>query len=203
MKSLSLVTALLVCTFAFAQTDVASEEFELSFLKKQNGASFLFNGKSHSFTIDIVSDSIQTTENPNFIVVNNHIVQASTIPLPPAKLDLSNLSAAKQKETLSAYVEYELEYFKNDLKMKYTNLKKEWITIDSKVWLVWTFNFSVANKGNELAATQYSYQVYASTICFNQVLDLNTASEKMKEFDQSKALVTQLMNSVKLFDQRQ
>jgi hypothetical protein len=202
MKSLSLAVALLVCAAAFAQNEFASEEFELSFVKKDKGAGFLFNGKSHSFTVDIISDSIQTTENPNFIVVNNRVVQASTVPLPTSKLDLSNLSVATQKETLNAYVDYELEYFKSDLKMKYTNLKREWITIGSKVWLIWSFSFSAANTGKDLA-TQYSYQLYASTICFNQVLDLNSPSEKTSEIDQSKALVNQLMNSLKMFDKRQ
>src|SRR4249920_3813164 len=112
MKSAILsLLALSIGVPAFAQTDLYKEEFQFSYLPKKNGGQFLYNATAHSFTIDILSDSINTTEYPNYIKIYNHILQTAIVPLPQSNLDLKRLTIAQQKEALEGYMGYELEYF--------------------------------------------------------------------------------------------
>lgn len=186
---------------ALAQTNIQDEAFEFSFVSKKNGGQFLYNGKQHSFTIDITSDSIQTTEYPNYIIVGKQVVQTSLIPLPETTLDLVRLTTDQQKEALNGYVDYEMDYFKNELKLSCQNLKKEWTTFSSKIWLVWSFDVNAQSLGENVAYPTKS-QIYASTICFNQVLDLNVTLFEKDNFAKSKELINKLMSTLKLSDKR-
>jgi hypothetical protein len=203
MKSVFLTLSILtVSILTFAQTDIYKEEFEFSYLPKLHGAQFLYNGRAHAFTIDIVADSIQTTESPNFISVDNHIVQTSVVPLPETNLDLNNLTTAQQKEALEGYVNYELDYFTNEVKIKYGNLNREWRTIHSKLWLIWSFDVPMQKKELNLSQ-QVTHQIYASTICFNQVLDLNIPLMRGDSQEQSNELLVKLMATLQTTDRHQ
>lgn len=199
MRSLLLFLALATTFTTIAQSDINNEEFQLSYLSKESGAQFLYNGKAHAFSIDIVADSIKTTEYPNYIVVGNRIVQVSAIPLQPTTINLSRLTVEQQKGALSGYVDYETDYFKNELKLDCQNIKKEWIFIDSKLWLIWSFDV-VAQDVSEQLAQKTKSQVYSSTICFNQVLDLNVPVFQNDDIIKIKVFIADLMSSLKMFD---
>jgi hypothetical protein len=203
MKSIILTISILtVSIFAFGQMDIYKEEFELSYLPQINGGQFLYNGRAHAFTIDIVADSIQTSESPNFITVDNHIVQTSVVPLPETGLDLNNLTTAQQKEALEGYVNYELDYFKTEVKIKCVNLNKEWKNIHSRLWLIWSFDVP-AQKKDPNVSKQVAHQIYSSTICFNQVLDLNVPLLPGDNLEQSKDLIIKLMSTLNTIYRRQ
>ena len=198
MKTFLFLLPILVLTSeAFAQNDISSETFQLSFSTKKDGGQFVFNGKSHYFSIDIIADSISTSDNPNFIIADNHIVQVSTIPLPPIKPDLQNLTTMQQKVALEAYVQYEMDYFKNQLNLNIGDLKKEWVTINDRMWLIWSFDTPEQKQISEVTMKTKS-QIYASSICYNQVLDLNTPVMPEHNFKKSKALINKMMASLKL-----
>jgi hypothetical protein len=199
MRSLLLFLALAISFPTLAQSDIKNEEFQLSYLTEKGGAQFLYNGKAHAFTVDIVADSIRTTEYPNYIIVDKRIVQVSAIPLQPTSIDLSGLTIEQQKGALSGYVDYETDYFKNELKLDCQNIKKEWIFIDSKLWLIWSFDV-VAQDVSEQLAQKTKSQVYSSTICFNQVLDLNVPVFQNDDIIKIKVFIADLMSSLKMFD---
>ncbi|HWI89766.1 MAG TPA: hypothetical protein VNT20_00770 [Flavisolibacter sp.] len=199
MRSPLLFLALLISLTTLAQSDINNEEFQLSYLTKDNSAQFLYNGKAHAFSIDIVADSIKTTEYPNYVIVDKRIVQVSAIPLQPTIIDLSGLTIDQQKGALSGYVDYETDYFKNELKLDCQNIKKEWIFIDSKLWLIWSFDV-VAQDVSEQLAQKTKSQVYSSTICFNQVLDLNVPVFQNDDIIKIKVFIADLMSSLKMFD---
>ncbi len=186
---------------AFAQTDLYKEEFQFSYLPKKNGGQILYNGTAHSFTIDILSDSINTTEYPNYIKIYNHILQTAIVPLPQSNLDLKRLTIAQQKEALEGYMGYELEYFKNDLLLNYQHLKKEWITVNTRLWLLWTFDLPMQQA--DTAMQQVVAQIYGSTICFNQILDLNVPLFQDDHFEKTKKLVMQCMSGLKTYNKHQ
>jgi|SRR5450631_644180 len=203
MKSILLIISVLTASLmAIGQTDNHTEEFDFSYLPIKNGGRFLYNGTAHSFTLDIVSDSINTTDFPNYIKVNDRIFQTSIVPLPATKLNLNHLTNAQQKEALEAYMNYELEYFKNDLKLGYKNLRKEWMTINAKLWLIWIFDVSRLKKDADLAE-QVTGQAYASTICFNQILDLNMPLFQGDPYEKTKKLVIKLMGTLKTYNNHQ
>jgi hypothetical protein len=201
MRSPLLFLALLASFTTLAQSDINNEEFQLSYLTKEGGAQFLYNGKAHAFSIDIKADSIKTTEYPNYIIADKHIVQVSAIPLQPTSIDLSRLTIEQQKGALSGYVDFEMDYFRNELKLDCRNMKKEWIFIDSKLWLIWSFD-AIAQDVSEQLAQKTKSQVYSSTICFNQVLDLNIPVFQNDDIVKIKVLITDLMSSLKMFDKR-
>jgi hypothetical protein len=189
-------------TLVIGQTDTYKEEFEFSYLPKRDGGQILYKGTKHSFTIDVVSDSINTTEFPNFINVDGHIVQTTIVALPSDNLDLNSLTTDQQKEALEAYVDYELEYFEKELQLKYTNLKKEWKSIDTKLWLIWNIDIPEQKK-DENVAQQVTAQIYASTICFNQILDINIPLFSAGDFAKSDTLLIQLMSTLKTYNKHQ
>lgn len=191
LLSLLGVTAVLLIE---AQTPIADEEFKLGYTPNEKGGTVLFQGKSHSFALDIVGKEVKTTDNPGFFVVDNHIVQTSTVPLPSSKLDLGHLTEVQQKQALSAYVDYEMDYFRKELKLKISDLKKEWVVINSRIFLVWHFNLPAAKEN------QVSQQIYMSTICFNQVLDLNIAILKGEDFPEQQERLNKLANTLKTSD---
>jgi hypothetical protein len=98
-------------------------------------------------------------------------------------------------------VDFEMDYFRNELKLDCRNMKKEWIFIDSKLWLIWSFD-AIAQDVSEQLAKKTKSQVYSSTICFNQVLDLNIPVFQNDDIVKIKVLITDLMSSLKMFDKR-
>jgi hypothetical protein len=203
MKSiLFIITCLSTSLVAIGQTGMYTETFDFSYLPKKNGGQFLYNGTAHSFTLDIVSDSINTVDFPNYIKISDRILQTSIVPLPASNLDLNRLTIAQQKEALEAYVNYELAYFKNDLKLSYKNLRKEWMTINTKLWLFWIFDVYGLKKDADLAE-QVKGQAYASTICFNQILDLNMPLFQGDPYEKTKKLVIKLMATLKTYNHHQ
>ena len=201
MRSVLLFLALATGFTTFGQSNINNEEFELSYLNKEGGAQFLYNGKAHAFSINIKADSIKTTGYPNYVIVDKRIVQVSAIPLQPTSIDLSRLTIEQQKGALSGYVDYEMDYFRNELKLDCRNMKKEWIFIDSKLWLIWSFDAIAVDVSEQLAQKTKS-QVYSSTICFNQVLDLNVPVFQNDDIVKIKVFITDLMSSLKMFDKR-
>jgi len=188
---------LVLSLHSFAQYSVSKEHFDLSFQGKANSHKWIFKGVGHSFFVVVEADSVKTEQYPNYISVKNQIVQCSAVPLPETNLDLAKLTLAQQKEGLSGYVDYEIDYFKNELHLQVQNLKKEWITINGKTWLLWCFDVP-EQQATKKAAIPAKQQIYVSTICFNQVLDLNTPVLKGDSFTNAKALLKKLMATLKL-----
>ena len=219
-----------VCFSATAQSDINKEKFNFSYLKNETGGKFVYSGKKHSFTIDIAASNIKPTDYPNYISIDGQVVQVSIVPLPESNpalkklpetlqkepldgyvdyemdrfknnLDLSKLTAAQQKEALLGYLNYEMEYFKKELKLNPQNLKKEWMTINSKLWILWSFDVP-AEKSNDKNIIPTKSQVYVSTICFNQVLGLNTPLIESNDPATAKALLTKMMGTLQLFNKK-
>jgi hypothetical protein len=200
MKTLSLLISLSLISFStLAQSDLYDEEFTLTYSATKTGGKFLYNGKQHSFTIDVTSDKIKPTEYPNYITVGGQIIQAAIIAVPPSNIDLKNISRAQQNVILEGYVQYELDYFKKELNMNYQNFKKEVVFIDARPWLVWTFDVPEMNIE---AAKKVKSQIYASTVCFNQVLTLNSPIMTGDDGAEAKKLLMKIMSSLKLHDKR-
>ncbi len=183
------------------QISDSKDKFELTFGKKKNEGQFLYKSPMHSVSIDFDADDIQTTQNANFVIINKQIVQTSSKPIKDSTLNFGGLSTDQQKALLGKYVDNELDYINNELKMYTRNLKKEWVTIKSKLWLVWSFDIDNLNT-DEPASLRIKKQIYASTICFNQVLNLNTPIFQNTDPVEARKLLTKLMPGLKLDNKR-
>jgi hypothetical protein len=183
--------------YSFSQSNLYDEEFKLTFTPTQKSGEWIFKGKDHSFSVTISSNKIEPSESPSYITADNTVIQVMSLPLPKSTLDLTKLSIELQKETLEGYANYELDYFKNEVKINYKKLTKEWITINSKLWLLWTFDSSDFTSSEPLV-NKPKFQIYASTICFNQILDINTVVMKDQVLSESIELIKKLMSLLKL-----
>jgi len=208
-----LITRLLILLLAFccisiarAQDDINNENFTYTFKTGDSGALLTYNGKSHAFSFGIPGKNVTQqevdTKQPNQVFINagKTLVQVSLIPLPqpiaPA-VQLGSLTDDQIKGTLEGYVQYEIDYMKNDLKINPHNLKKEWKTINSKLVLVWYFEFDVSKKEADKTVTA---QAYISSICYNQVVDLNIPLYTPGDADAANTLLASIQASFKTMD---
>jgi len=86
---------------------------------------------------------------------------------------------------LNSYVDYEMEYVTKELKLVTTNLKREWIDIHGRKFLLWEYEVPKQKvKGGEDVSDQAKAQLYVSTIWYDQVLDISSpVLQDMKEGD--------------------
>jgi len=188
-KLLTLLILVLTNLFCFTQ-NYNAEKFHSALMKKQTGAMVVYNGQHHSFTIEIFADSIKPSDKPNFLVVDNKILQASIIPF-QTKLDFEKLSEETQKKNLLGYMDYEMNYIKNQLKTKELNEKYEFITLNNKMFLFWTYDMPKPSR-------TVINQCYLITICFDQMLILNSPVDKDKTLKDITNFLSNIGKTLKL-----
>ncbi len=190
-RKLALMILTLTGLFCYGQNDYKAEEFQSGLMKTKTGAMIVYTGSNHSFTLEILSDNLKPSEQPNFVIIDNIIFQSVIMPF-QQKLDFENLSIETQKSNLLGYMNYELDYFKNELKQNILNEKYEWIKLNEKLFLFWFYDMPKSNK-------QIKKQIYLTTICFDHILNLNTPLMRDKDdFNFNKELLTKIGKSLKL-----
>lgn len=209
-RSVLLLFLLANSFLAFGQEDINNESFESKFVAQNGGGKVVFNGKSHAFSIDIVGKNVKlqgvagTDNNQCFIDCDGEVIQTSWVPIPqpmPSAMHLSKLTKEQETEILSGYADYELDYFKSELKLKITDLKKEWLTINSKLYMVWYFDVKPL-KTEHNDADNIVRQIYFSTVCFNQVVDLNMPIEKIEHTKAGIELLKKVAATLKFYNNR-
>lgn len=151
-----------------------AEEFEATLLEAKYGAFLLYNGQINSFSLKFESKSVEPTDKPNFLRVDNILMQSSITPF-QEKLDFNHLDKPTQKRYLRGWKAYEKEWVEEQLNIKLTE-KEEFIEISNRPFLYWTFNMPRSNEPGSVDS-----QMYLVTICFDQLLVLNGPVEKGKE----------------------
>ncbi|MDB5257065.1 MAG: hypothetical protein JWM14_1760 [Chitinophagaceae bacterium] len=193
MRPLLFIALFLFNAYSFAQTYTA-EKFEPALMQTKTGAILVYNGEKHSFTLELVSPNLRPTENPTFIMLDQSILQAVVLPF-SQKLDFDHLSIADQKQILTGYMNYELNYFKQELHQDYKKSISEWIELNGKLFLFWSYDMPKSNK-------ELGKQIYLTTICFDQIMNLNVPMERKKnDFEDKKKLLTTIGNTLQLNDQ--
>ena len=191
-----------------AQEDINNEAFTFNFSPTGKGADITYVGKTHSFGLNIIGPAVSreqvqgTDNNQSFIRIGKDVIQFSLVnlpqPIPPA-MQLSKLTDDETKETLEGYVSYELDYFTKGLNITTNSVKKEWKTINSRLYLVWYFEFKAPGTNTD---KKFAAQVYYSTICFNQVLDINTPLYSKDDLERSKTLIETMAGTLTNYDKR-
>ncbi|HXB07788.1 MAG TPA: hypothetical protein VNW04_11740 [Puia sp.] len=181
-----------------------NEAFHIELLRAKTGAVLAFSGMKHSFTVSIVSDSISATDAPNYLTVHNQILQVSCVAIPNGS-DLSGYNRDQQKTTLDSYADYELEYFQKDLKITIKNLKKEWVVIQNRLYLMWQYDVPIQKleklKGQELQE-QITGQIFLSAILHDQILDINTPLFSKNNKEKARKLLEDLASSLQTYDKQ-
>lgn len=188
-------TGLLLFCFLFfikvySQTPYKAEEFQLAILKSKEGALIVYNGQQNSFTLKVIAKTIEATEQENFMVVDNKLMQTAVIPF-TEKFDFLSLDERTEKELLNGYKAYEKEYVEEQLKMKLQE-REEFISMDGRVFKYWSFDMPKDNDS-------VSKQVYLFTICFDQILMFNGPVVKNQLEQDLKTLLIQVARSLQMY----
>ncbi|MEP3390669.1 MAG: hypothetical protein ABJO02_20920 [Reichenbachiella sp.] len=167
------------------------ETFESALIPSKNGAVITYTSDEHAFTVTLNSNSIEPSDQPNFLTIDGWILQSFILGYdnPKAK-DMSVEENAKR--ALSQYVMYELDYFKEQLKLE-IEPKLEWGHMKGLYFYFWYFDTPP-----ELETLQG--QLFLTTMCFNQFLNLNIPLEKGKSFEEAKAYLMNIGKSITLHD---
>ena len=129
----------------------------------------------------------------DFLLVDSQVIQIASLTVNGAKKDLANLSVSEQKQLLSDYSKYEMDYFSNDQKIEVINPENQWVSIKSKHWLIWYFrvwNLPIQVEGKT------AIQLFASTIIGDKILDLNAPIQQDGNFGKAALIVNQMMESL-------
>lgn len=167
-----------------------AEEFQPAMIETKFGAMIIYNGTKNSFTLRIVSKSIEPTEQENFLLVDKKLVQSSIIPF-QEKFDFKTMSVEQQKQLLTGYKEYEKEYVQEQLKIQLEE-SEQFLNLEGKIFKYWTFNMPKDNDS-------VSKQVYLFTICFDQILMLNGPVVKDQSEVELKNILINMAKTVELF----
>ena len=160
---------LLSTSYVFGQ--YKAEEFEAALLQAKYGAMLVYNGQRNSFSLKFISKSVEPTDQPNIIKVDNLLIQTSITPF-TQKLDFENLDDETQKKLLTDWKKYEKDWIEEQLKIKVKE-KDEIIKIENRLFLYWTYDMPKDNDSVDK-------QVYLVSICFDQMLILSGPVEKSK-----------------------
>ena len=167
-----------------------AEEFQAAMIETKFGAMIIYNGQKNSFTLRVVSKSIEPTQQENFLMVDKKLVQSSIIPF-QEEFDFKSLTMEKQKELLSGYKEYEKEYVQEQLKIKLVE-SEQFMNLEGKMFKYWSFDMPKDN-GSVVK------QVYLFTICFDQILILNGPVEKSQNEAAVKSVLISMAKSLEVF----
>ena len=186
--------ALVLLTIPFIVFSQKSEpeDVHARLIQGKHSSVIAFAGKDHSFTLDVPFKTTKPSDVPGFITIDKQIIQSTLVPADKA-MNHSSTEAAKQKELLLKYMNYELAYYKKKLKQNYSNLQTEWITLKGRLFLVWYFNMPENYK-------LVSRQVYVSTLFYDQVMDLNAPVFKTDDWGRARNILVKLAGTMKTFD---
>lgn len=156
--------------FSQPQKYYPAEEFKSSLLHKKNGVFVVYNGSKHSFTMDIVGDSIKPDAKPYLVTVNNKILKSSITQF-QRKFNFDSLDEVFLKQNLIGMM--------NGLKIQQHDSKDldknyEFIDLNGQIFLFWACEMPKSNK-------TIDKQYYLETICFDQVLVLNVSVMKRND----------------------
>lgn len=167
-----------------------AEEFQPSLIEAKFGVMIVFNGQKNSFTLRIVSNSIEPSEQENFLLVDKKLIQASSIPF-QEEFNFKSMSIEQQKQLLTGYKEYEKEYVQEQLKTGLTGTE-QFLNLDGRIYKYWSFDMP---KGNN----SVTKQVYLFTICFDQILLLNGPVIKDQTEAEVKTVLINMAKTLELF----
>lgn len=183
---------LILVIFILLSFSSDGSEFDSALIPIKNGAVLAFSSKQRSFTLELIGENIRPLEQRNFVNVDNWIFQAFIIGFEnPQNGDLSTEN--EQKKSLSQYVMYEINYFKDELHYTLDSLKLEWGEIDGKYFYFWHFNTPIEQ-------VTLKEQMFLTTICHDQFLNMCIPVEKTANFNDAKQFLLQVAKTIKLYD---
>lgn len=193
MRCLASALALFWAISATARPGGPADDQHARLLTGKRRSLIAYAGAGHSFTLEVAHNA-KPSDVPGFITIDKQILQATVIPV-DKNIDLRSMSEARERDILQKYMEYELDYYRKKLKQRYSNLQKEWMTLQGRQFLVWYFD---APENEKLI----SRQIYVSTLFDDQVMSLNAPVFRSDDWGKARSLLVKLAGTMKTYDKR-
>lgn len=190
MKRYLLVFLTLVSLLANGQ--YKAEEFEAALLEANYGALLVYNGQTNSFSVKFVAASVRPTEQANFVLVDNTLIQSSILPF-TEDIDFIHLDAEGKKKYLTYWKAYEKKWVEEQMNLTLTE-KEEFLDIAGKPFLYWSYDMPKSKKKGSVTK-----QVYLVTICFDQIFLLSGPVVKDSKEETMRAKVLSIAETLTLF----
>lgn len=187
MKYIFLLLMLpLLCKYVPAQNVPSPDKYLTGLFSTRVGALLAYTNKQKSFIIEFVSGNIEPSENPDALTVDNIFIISKISPV-QANLMFDSMSIDRQKTALILFMEKEIIH-----KFTFDAPVSEWLTINNQLFLFWHIKSNDEN-------SKVDKQMYLTTLCFDQVLNLNTPLERtVGNFESNKLLLLKVAKSLKL-----
>jgi len=150
--------------------DSNNEEPELNFTKKDKLSEISFSWNNHRIRFEVEAKSIKQLDAKGFFDADGQVVQFSTVKI-PSNVDLMNLNDEKEISILRGYVQYEFQYFQNELKLEVKDLKIDTKTLNGKNFIEWEFR--VTTKPNQ-QINKTNKQIYYTAVFWDRVVSINS-----------------------------
>ncbi|MDT3405652.1 hypothetical protein [Mucilaginibacter terrae] len=179
---LSAFLFILSITTSFAQ-QAPPEYFETATIKAKFGVRVVFTSRKHAITLDVASDQVKSTEHPYVILVGKQILQFA---FTPVIYDTLARTADQQRELVLGYMKSEIDYAKKILNMAEITSTTEWVNINGKPFLLWSYYLAPGDKSNVVK------QSYLCTYAYGRVLSINSPLIKDDNETTAKELMMQI-----------
>ena len=184
----SILLSILVLA-VFSQEKYTAEKFQAALMERKVGAYVVYTGDKHSFMLTI-DEKITPSNQPNMVKIGNNLLQCSITPF-TSRLNVDSLSVEIQMSNLEAYMKYEMDYIKEQLKSKKLNEQYELATFNNRLFIFWYYDMPKPYKSIDK-------QCYLATICFDQILVLNCPVQRGQQQDEIKLLMVNIARTLKL-----
>ena len=173
------------------QTIFSFVDVKLETSQTSNSTDIVCSNDTFSVQFKLKKKPFQQLEG-NFVYIESQIIQITPLEIGNYKKNLTSLTSPEQMELLQEYSKYELDYFKDELKFEIIKPTSQWVTVNSKVWLIWYFR--IGNLPSD-ANTKMDTQLYASTIVGDKILTINAPMHSGSNFSKGALLVNEMMES--------
>jgi hypothetical protein len=156
-------------------------EPKISPVEKEKSSDIGISWDNHQARFVIESKSVKIL-NKSFFDVDGQVIQFVTVKI-PSNMDLENLTPEKSKSILQGYVQYEMQYFRNELKLEVSDFTSDFTTLSNNYFVRWKFKANTKSKDSGDNLTQ---QVYYTTVCWDRVVSINspiTAKDNFKHYE--------------------
>lgn len=173
---------------------LAQSNYEKAIIETKTGGYLIFTNDSNSLVIYLDTAKLEPIESDDnfFVQVDNQwILQLFVIDFQnPNNKNMDDLEV--QKSSLLQYRNYEINYFKDELKLRIENEKAGWGQIGNKYFLLWHFETP------DIPTIQK--QIHLSTICFDKILNINIPLTKDQDFEEGMSFLDKVANGLKIHD---
>jgi hypothetical protein len=190
---LLIILYLVLSNPATSQVSFSNIEFKLIQNADQTGTNLTCTGSSFSLGFRLKSATVKKIQDPGFISIDSQLVQIAPLKVEGSKKELDSLSEQEQKEFLTDYSKYELEYFAKELNIEVINPNSQWVDANSRKWLVWYFRVGKVPVSTD---KKTEIQLFATTIVGKQILSLNAPIQGDGDFRKAALIINQMMESL-------